>query len=155
MSIGIVVYSWTGNTLSVAESLKEKLSDAGHSVTLEKVTVVGERERGSREFELGTRPDVTGYDAVIFGAAVEAFSLSPVLKAYLEQVDSLEGKTVGCLVTQQFPYPWLGGNRAIRQMKKLVKAKGATVGGSAVAHWAASKRQSSIAAAVESLANLF
>lgn len=154
MSIGIVVYSWTGNTLSVAESLKEKLSDAGHSVTLEKVTVVGERERGSREFELGTRPDVTGYDAVIFGAAVEAFSLSPVLKAYLEQVDSLEGKTVGCLVTQQFPYPWLGGNRAIRQMRKLCEAKGGRVYGTGIVNWAASRREQTKATAIEKLSEL-
>jgi hypothetical protein len=154
MNIGIVVYSWSGNTLSVAEKLKERLAAAGHTVNLEQVTVVGERKRGAREFELATKPDVGPYDEVVFGSAVEAFSLSPVLTAYLEGVGSLEGKKIACLVTQQFPYPWMGGNRAIRQMKKLCVAKGGSIVGSAVVNWAKSRREKTTAAAVDRLAGL-
>jgi len=155
MNIGIVVYSWSGNTLSVAERLKERLAAAGHTVNLEQVTVVGERKRGAREFELATKPDVSPYDAVVFGSAVEAFSLSSVLTAYLKGVGSLEGKKVACLVTQQFPYPWMGGNRAIGQMRKLCKAKGGTIVGSAVVNWAKSRREKTTAQAVERLSGLF
>lgn len=154
MNIGIVVYSWTGNTLSVAEKLKERLATAGHTVNLEQVTVVGERKRGAREFELATKPDVGPYEEVVFGSAVEAFSLSPVLTAYLEGAGSLEGKKVACLVTQQFPYPWMGGNRAIRQMKKLCKAKGGTIVGAAIVNWAKSRREKTTAEAVDRLAGL-
>ena len=85
-----------------------------------------------REFELDKLPDLGTYDGIIFGAAVEAFSLSPVLSAYLKKADSLVGKKVACLVTQQFPYPWMGGNNAVRQMRNLCKAKGASMVGSAV-----------------------
>lgn len=46
MKVGIVVYSQTGNTLSVATKLKEKLAAAGHSVALEQVKLVGERKQG-------------------------------------------------------------------------------------------------------------
>ena len=155
MNIGIVVYSWTGNTLSVAEELKERLSEGGHAVRLEQVAVEGERKRGSREFTLEPLPDVASHDAVVFGAAVEAFSLSPVLTAYLKKIGSLEGKRVACLVTQQFPYPWMGGNRAIRQMKRLCKAKGGAIVGSAVVNWAKSRREETTAAAVDRLAGLF
>ena len=123
MKTGIIVYSQTGNTLSVAEKLKEKLAAAGHSAEIEQVTVAGGRKSGDRAFQLETRPDVAQYDALIFGSAVEAFSLSPVLKSYLAGVDSLQGKQVACLVTQSFPYPWMGGNRAIRQMRRLCKPK--------------------------------
>ena len=154
MNIGIVVYSWSGNTLSVAERLKERLAAAGHTVNLEQVTVVGERKRGAREFELATKPDVEPYDVVVFGAAVEAFSLSPVLTAYLKEVGSLEGKKVACLVTQQFPYPWMGGNRAIRQMKKLCVAKGGAIDGSAVVNWAESRREKTTAQAIDRLSGL-
>jgi hypothetical protein len=35
-------------------------------------------------------PSLSGYDTVILGAAVEGFSLSPVLKAYLEQLPGPE-----------------------------------------------------------------
>lgn len=154
MNIGIVVYSWSGNTLSVAEKLKERLAAAGHTVNLEQVTVVGERKQGAREFQLEARPDAAPYDAVVFGSAVEAFSLSPVLSAYLKQIGSLAGKKVACLVTQQFPYPWMGGNRAIGQMRKLCKEKDATIVGSAVVNWAKSRREKTTARAIDRLTEL-
>ena len=151
MNIGIVIYSWSGNTLSVAKKLEERLSAAGHSVNLQEVKLTQERKQGAREFQLEVSPDVGPYEAVVFGAAVEAFSLSPVLTKYLKQIGSLEGKKVACLVTQQFPYPWMGGNRAIRQMRRLCQSKGATVVGSAVVNWAKSHRERTTAAAIERL----
>ena len=155
MNIGIVVYSWSGNTLSVAEKLKERLAANGHTVDLVQVKVVGERKQGARDFELDTLPDIGAYEGLVFGAAVEAFSLSPVLGEYLKKVDSLAGKKVGCLVSQQFPYPWMGGSNAVRQMRKLCKAKGAAVVGSAVVNWAKSRREKTTKIAIERLAGLF
>jgi len=155
MNIGIIVYSQTGNTLSVAEKLREKLTAAGHTASLEKVTVAGGRKPGDKSFQLETKPDPETYEAVVFGSAVEAFSLSPVLTAYLKQVGSLEGKKVACLVTQFFPYPWMGGNRAIRQMRKLCQSKGATVAGSGVVNWAKFRRDKTTAKAVDRLSGLF
>jgi len=155
MNIGLVVYSWSGHTKEVAEKVREALAAKGHEATLVPVELTAERKQGAREFEIAAMPDLSGYDAIIFGAAVEAFSLSPVLTTYLKKVDSLAGKTVACLVSQQFPYAWMGGNRAAGQMKKLAKAKGATIAGSAVVHWAESKRESSTAAAVVKLTKLF
>ncbi len=61
---------------------------AGYSVTLEQVTVVGERTQGDRNFPLEAGPDVAAYDAVVFGSAVEGYSLSPVLTEYLKRVGS-------------------------------------------------------------------
>ena len=155
MNIGLVVYSWSGHTLSVAERLKGEFDDNGHTATVVPVKLVGERKQGAREFGFDTLPDIGRFDGLVFGAAVEAFSLSPVLKTYLKKVESLEGKKVACLVTQQLPYAWLGGNRAIRQMKTLCEAKGATILGSAVVNWAKSRRDATTAAAVARLSGLF
>jgi hypothetical protein len=155
MKIGIVVYSWSGHTLSVAEALKEKLAAGGHSAELVQVDVVGERKQGARDFKLDTLPDLNSYDGLVFGAAVEAFSLSPVVTAYLKKVDSLAGKKVVCLVPQQFPYPWMGGSNAIRQMRKLCKAKGAAIVGSAAVNWAKSRREKTMAAAIDRLSRAF
>ncbi|MBN1857869.1 flavodoxin [Candidatus Bipolaricaulota bacterium] len=155
MKIGIVVYSQTGHTLSVAEELKRKLDEAGHSVSLEQVSVVGGRKQGDRAFELDVTPGLGSYEALVLGSAVEAFSLSPVLSRYLEQLDSLQEKRVACLVTQQFPYPWMGGNRAIRQMVKLCESKGASVCGAAIVNWAQSRRETTTAQAIAYLAGLF
>lgn len=151
MKIGIIVYSQTGNTLSVAEKLKEKLGQEGHSAKIERVTVAGGRKSGERRFQLEVQPEVGQYDALVFGSAVEAFSLSPVLRSYLAGVDSIQGKQVACLVTQFFPYPWMGGNRAIRQMRRICESKGASVCGSAIVNWAGSRRAKTTAQAIEDL----
>lgn len=155
MNIGIIVYSQTGNTLSVAKKLEERLSAAGHSANLEQVTVAGGRKSGDRDFRLEALPDAGRYDALVFGSAVEAFSLSSVMTRYLKQVGSLQGKKVACLVTQFFPYPWMGGNRAIRQMRKLCEARGATVLGSGVVNWAKSRREKTTTRAIDRLSSLF
>jgi hypothetical protein len=155
MKIGIVVYSQTGHTLSVAEKLKEKLASAGHSVDLKLIAVVGGRKSGERDFQFEALPDLSTYEGLVFGSAVEAFSLSPVLSRYLQQIESLQGKAVSCLVTQQFPFPWMGGNHAIRQMRRTCEKKGAAVRTSGIVNWAKSRRESTMAKAVERLSRAF
>jgi menaquinone-dependent protoporphyrinogen IX oxidase len=97
MKIGIIVFSQTGNTHSVALRLKEQLSAAGHSANVERVEISGELGRGATNFQLKTRPEVDPYDALVFGAPVMAFSLSPVMTSYLEQIASLQNRKVACL----------------------------------------------------------
>jgi menaquinone-dependent protoporphyrinogen IX oxidase len=155
VNIGIVVHSQTGNTHSVASKLKEKLSAAGHSVALERLQVVGGYTSGMKDMRFETLPNVGQYDALVFGAPVEAFSLSPVMVSYLKQVAALPDKDVACLVTQAFPYPWLGGNRAIRQMRRFLESKGATVRGSGVVNWMKSSRDQQIVEVVDRLSGLF
>ncbi len=106
-------------------------------------------------FELGPLPRVDAYDALVLGSPVEALSLSPVMAKFLEAIPSLERKSVACLITQAFPYPWMGGNRAVRQMRKQCEAKGATVAGSAVVNWMGAGLDERIAAAVERLSKVF
>jgi len=154
MKIGIIVYSQTGNTLSVATKLKESLSAAGHSPILEQVKVAGGRKPGARDFKLETLPRAEPYDVLLFGAAVQGFALSPVMTSYLERIPSLKDKKVACLITQGFPYPWLGGNRAVRQMRRICESKGATVSGSGVVNWMGSRREERIAEVVDRLAKL-
>jgi len=92
MNIGIIVYSQTGNTLQVANRVKERLIGEGHSVVLEQVTVVGGRTPKTKEFELEAKPNVENYDAIVFASYVEAFSLCAVMARYLKGIGSLEGK---------------------------------------------------------------
>lgn len=155
LNIGIIVYSQSGHTLEVCEQLKERLIRESHSVTLEQITVVGGRTPTTKEFELGDKPGIEPYDAIIFGSAVEAFSLSAVLARYLNGLGSLQGKQVACLVTQQFPYSWMGGNRAIRLMKKICQSKGAMIRATGIVNWAKSRREKTMAAAVAHLSKAF
>ena len=155
MNIGMIIHSQTGNTHSVALKLKEKLSAAGHAVNLARLKVVGGYKPGTKDVRFETLPNAGQYDALVFGAPVEAFSLSPVMASYLKQIASLQNKKVAFLVTQAFPYPWLGGNRAIRQMKKICESKGATVCGSGVVNWMNPRRDQQITEVTDRLSTLF
>jgi len=154
MKVGIVIYSQTGNTRSVAAKLQQKLQGAGHSVALEEVKLAGERKQGTRDVQLGPLPDPAPYDVLVIGSPVEAFSLSPVMGKALGQIRSLDKKGVLCLITQGFPFAWLGGNRAARQMRKLCEAQGAAVRGAAVVNWMGKGLDRRITDAVDKLAGL-
>jgi flavodoxin len=155
MNIGMIIYSQTGNTYSVATKLEERLAAAGHSVNLERLQVVGEYKPGTEDVQFETLPDAGQYDALVLGAPVQGFSLAPVMNSYLQQIASLQNKQVVCLVTEFFPYPWMGGNQAVRQMKNIAKSKGATVCGSGIVNWSRKRRDQQIVEVVDRLSNLF
>ncbi|MGI6606725.1 MAG: flavodoxin family protein [Peptococcia bacterium] len=154
LKIGIIIHSHTGNTLSVAQKLKEKLLAEGHSVSLEQVIAVDDQQVNQAKVEFANKPELDAYDVLIFGAPVRAFSLSAIMAAYLTQAASMQGKKVGCFMTQQFPYPWLGGNRSIRQMKNLCEAKDAQVVATGVVNWSSKQRQEKISDTVQKLSHV-
>lgn len=127
MKIGIIVYSNTGNTLSVAKNLEEVLIFKGHTVSIEKVTAVNEDPGATTNIVLKDAPDPNGYDVMIFASPVHGFSLAPVMKFYLSGLPSISGIKVGLFITQHFGNPFWGGNRAIKQMAQLCKEKGAVI----------------------------
>ena len=156
MTIGIIVYSDKGNTLSVAKKLKAKLKKAGHDVKLEQIKVVGGFKPETKEFEFEQLPDLEPYDEIIFGTWVQAFSLNIPMQQYFEKVPSLKKKKVALLVTQFFPFEWMGGKRALGQMTKICKAKGAKVIGSGDVNWAGeNRRKKKMAKIVKELSSLF
>ena len=154
MKIGIIVHSKTGNTLSVAKRLMNALLFAGHEAVLEQVIASDDKQRDVRKIQLQDKPEVNNYDALVLGAPVWGFSLSSVMTAYLTLVGSLQGKKVVCFVTHAFPYPWLGGNRAVGQMKKICAAAGADVVETGVIDWSSRQRENKIVALIERVGGL-
>jgi len=155
VNIGIVVYSQTGHTHSVAMKLKEKLTQAGHTVQYERIQPIGESGPGTRQVQLEALPDLEPYEALVFGSPVQGFSLAPAMSAYMKQLPSLQGKPVVLLVTQHLPFAFLGGNRAVGSMKKACEAQGATVRGSGIVHWSKGDLEQQITNVVEKLGGLF
>ncbi|MDY9923911.1 flavodoxin family protein [Methanobacterium sp.] len=141
MKIGIIVYSQTEHTYSVAETLQDKLLANGHSVEIERVTPAGEVHPGSKDITFQNQPDIQEYDALIFGSPVHAFSLAPAMKAYLEQIPSLQDKKIAGYVTKGLPFHRTGGNQAISQMKKLCQSKGGTILGTGIVVWRGSREK--------------
>lgn len=153
MKIGIIVHSHTGNTLGVAQRLREALAASGHSVALERVRAVDENPNAAMHAKLKDIPDTGTYDILIFGAPVRGFSLSPVMKLYLEQLPDLNGKRVGCFLTQAFPHPAMGGNQAIGQFRKACEAKGASVFETGIVNWSMG-REKKIANLIEKMGKI-
>jgi NAD(P)H dehydrogenase (quinone) len=155
MNIGIVVYSQTGNTYSVAQKLMEKLLTSGHTVNIERIATVDGKAAHSKNIQLRTNPDIDIYDALIFCSPVQGFSLSPVFVAYLSKLSSLENRKIACFVTQLFPYSWMGGKNAITKMKSSITEKRGTVSGTGIINWSRKLREKQIVDMIEELSRLF
>ena len=153
MNIGIIVFSKTGNTLSVAEKLRDRLLEMGHKAALEKVMASNDLEMDPKRVTLTNAPSTQGYDMLVFAAPVYGGRLPAVMQVYLQEIPSLEGKLAAGFVTQAFPFPSWGGNQTIRGMEKLVQAKGGKLSATGVVNWTfAGKRKALIANTVEKIA---
>ncbi len=116
MKTGIVVYSETGNTLGIAEALKERLSEAGKDADILQIRA------DKRRRKLEASPEVEGYDYLVFGAPVHAFTVARPMKLFLKRLSSTDVR-VGIYVTQAA----IGKTIALRRMRKMLKKKGASV----------------------------
>jgi flavodoxin len=150
MKIGLIVYSETGNTLSVAQKLEQALKTAGHTVTLAKIEADKDPKTGMVS-RLRSAPAVDAYDAVIFASPVQAFSLAKGMSVYLAQISSLSGKKAACFITKQLKANWMGGTKAIRQITAACKAKGADISQSGIVCWSSDSREAQIEDVVRKL----
>jgi flavodoxin len=155
MKIGIIVYSFTGNTNSVAQKIQDKLLQAGHLAEIKRIIIKGGEQPNSKQFIFENPPTINKYDALIFGAPVRGFSISPVISTYLKQLSSLKDKKVACFVTKQLNSYWTGGTRAITMMKRICESKGGVVVGTGVVFWKSKNRDIEIDTLAETLSSLF
>ena len=102
MNIGVIVYSLSGHTLSVAVKLMEVLPAFGHELTLERVETVGPAKLKTEGAELKTMPLVMPYDILILGAPVRGGTLPSPMRRFLVQIPSLQDKKIACFVTHFF-----------------------------------------------------
>lgn len=144
MKIGIVIHSKTGHTEGVGKRILAELVQNGYPAEYQALLARNDAEMKVELVELEGVPSLESYDVVILGAPVRAFSLSPVMKSYLKQVKTGEGQTALCFVTHQFPFPWMGGNQAIRQFKEACASKNLKVVGTKVVDWSNKNRETTI-----------
>ncbi|MDP2814851.1 MAG: hypothetical protein Q8N92_10430, partial [Erysipelotrichaceae bacterium] len=134
MKIAIVIYSYTGNTFSIGTKIVRFLQNKNHDAHLIRVNV-NDDQPSKTEIQLGEIDSIAPFDKVIFGSPVRAFSLAPAMTKYLQQIESLNGKTVSCFVTKQLPFAWTGGNSALSKMVSLCKEKGAEIDRTGIINW--------------------
>lgn len=83
-----------------------------------------------------------------------AFSLNPVMKKYLSMISDLNGKKVFRLLTQHFPFKWMGGSIALGQMNKSITLKSGAVTESFVVNWSNKKREEQIEDMITKISNV-
>lgn len=155
MNIGIILWSQTGNTHSVAEKIKKKLISVGHAVNIDRLKIIGEFKPGQKDIQFETLRDVKKYDGIVFGAPAQAFSLAQVMKKYLSQIPSLKDKKIALCVTKELRFNWTGGNQAINKMKKTCLKNDGAVYGSGIIIWSSPNRQQMIDDVAEKFSKLF
>ena len=143
MKIGILVYSYTGNTLSVAERIKDQIEKNGDQAQLHRITCVNGAPNGQKKILLKEIPDVSEYDKLIIVAPINGFSICKALKIYFES-NKINASEVNCFVTQQFKNAHFGGNRGILQISKIVSTQGAVIKNTAIVHWSSKNRSDQI-----------
>lgn len=143
MKIGIIIYSKTGNTRSVAQSLLETLINQGHDASLLEIKAASD-DPEQVKVDLIERPNTSDFDRLIFASPVHGFMPSQVMKTYLLELDDLMQKKVTLFVTHQFPYAWMGGSGTLNQMKKYVVKKNGNVQKMFSINWSSKKRAQNI-----------
>jgi NAD(P)H dehydrogenase (quinone) len=134
MKIIIITYSHSGKTLAVSKKLEEKLSANGHQVTLTQIEIGGPLKSSARTVGFIAKPEIEMNDLLVFASPVNGGQISSPMISFLNQIPSLQGKKVICLVTHFLFRSW-GANQAIQQMKTLCDLKGAKIIGSGDVRW--------------------
>lgn len=134
MNIGIVFYSFSGNTQRVVKVLEQWLNQGGHQVATlrlkplhEPVSFIAQSRQAlsRKDIELSRFDfDLQACDRIIVASPVWAFAPAPALRTYLHVSSGLWGKKVSIVLTHG---GGLGVGRALRETEKLLAAKKATV----------------------------
>lgn len=114
----IVYYSKTGHTKFVVDKFD------GFDV----FRVTAENDNPSILNPILTNmPDITTYEHIIFASPVHGLQLAKVMKEYLEQLKDLNHKVIDTFVTHYFRFAILGGTQTLKQMKRIIRARGGHV----------------------------
>lgn len=154
MKIGIVVYSQTGNTLSVAQKLRDKLMALGHGAAIERITLAGD-PKDAKDIRFNTLPALDGYDALVFAAPVQAFQLCAVMKDYLPKMPLLLGRKSAVLVTKHWTSAWTGANGAMKAIAAAIGEKGGKLCGQGFVGWKSKQRDQEVEMLTDKLAGAF
>jgi hypothetical protein len=109
-------------------AVTRKLRENGHEVDIELMKPSGRVRPRMKHIEFRDEiPDMSHYDAVVFGGPVWAFTASPVVIAFIKEIAELKGKKALCFTTSLFPTAVSGAKGGLRKCAALLEDLGATV----------------------------
>ena len=154
MKIGIILHSQSGTTAKVARVISSLLTDKGYDVDTHLLRTIGKVSPGSSSFELKNIPETDGYECLILAGPVWAFSASPVIMKYINQLGRLNDKKALCFVTKGLPFQWTGGTRALNTMESELALSGAEILPGAILYAFCIRKDSALRKAVEQIVEL-
>ncbi|MGE5307743.1 MAG: flavodoxin family protein [Deltaproteobacteria bacterium] len=135
MNIGIVFYSFSGNTRAVCSFLRDGLTRNGHTARMVEIRLQQEEKRFLEQGRAAThrlKPPLAagmdlsaaGFDAVVFASPVWAFTYAPALRSYLSACGGLDGKKCACFLTCGAQ---ITSGNALKELEGDIAGKGASV----------------------------
>ena len=131
MKVGIVFYSYSGNTRRVAEIFRDELAKSNQVDLLEIKALDESRNffmqclrarRKTRAKIEDIKFDLSDYDLVMFGTPVWAFEPAPALWTYFDKCSGIKDKKTVLFITYG---SGSGKGHALAHMEKAVREKGA------------------------------
>jgi len=144
MKIALIIHSRTGNTLRVAVRIQEKLILLGYSASILCIRPDHEHASDINDIHYASLIDIRDYDGFVVGCPTHGAAMSQPMAAYLKHLRRFDHKKVNCFVTEFFPFPWMGGKRALKQLKEVCFLKGTSVNSSGVVNWFTPNRKDKI-----------
>ncbi|NLD99428.1 MAG: flavodoxin family protein [Fibrobacter sp.] len=127
MKIAIVIYTQSGHTLQFAKAIEKRFNSSGYETELFYLRTSGPVTPKGDKFTIKNPPDISGFDAALFGSPVWAFKAAPVIMEYLLQLKNFKGKKALSFVCKGLPFTWTGGDQAIKAMNQELESSGCDV----------------------------
>jgi hypothetical protein len=145
MKFGFLIHSQSGNTLSIAHRLSDVLTQKGHEVfvTHIKSRDVNRSMQFPQEIEIVQDNLPEEVDVLFVGGWVQAFSLCRGLQYYLNHFN-VRSNEINLFLTHHFPYEWMGGTNAMKQLKRLVLKANVKVVDDVIFNWSRKNNQNKI-----------
>ncbi|MGD9605663.1 MAG: flavodoxin family protein [Bacilli bacterium] len=153
MKIGIIVYSYTGNTFLVSQKLLQKLEEKHMDVTLLRIETNQNEEMDPSKVVLNNHLDVSMFDTFVFASPIRGFSLSAPFKKFLKDDFKEKNKQVYGFVTQFLPFNWCGPNQSNKFMKAILDQNGCPFKFMGPIKWKKRNREEQISQLVNNLVN--
>jgi NAD(P)H dehydrogenase (quinone) len=153
MKFGFIIHSQSGNTLSVAKKLIDQLKYNGHEVYLTHIKSkdVNTSMQHPEALITVSEESFSEVDVLIVGGWVQAFSLCRGLGYYCQHQLNVKAKDTHIFVTHHFPFEWLGGTHAIKQLSSILITQKHSIRSSKVFNWSRKNNDEQVQDWVESL----
>jgi len=141
MITNFYIHSQTGNTLAAANTLFGIARDTGGTAELAVIVPSSEQETDPAKITISPVPDCSGADLIVIGGPVHGASATAAVRKAISEMTGMKDKPVVLFVTEFFPFAWMGGSRAVKQMEEAAAARGAKIVCKEIIHWKRRDRQ--------------